>query len=106
MANKHQNRMDESLVLFDSVVNSRWFMRTGIVLFLNKYDLLREKVRYSDIADYYPEYTGPKKDAQAGAKFFSAMCMRLNTQQLAIYRQYVPCLFCSPSLPPNISRRG
>lgn len=31
-----QNRMDESLILFESVVNSRWFVRTSIILFLNK----------------------------------------------------------------------
>lgn len=27
-----QNRMAESLVLFESVVNSRWFLRTSIIL--------------------------------------------------------------------------
>lgn len=30
------NRMQESLVLFDSICNSRWFVRTSIILFLNK----------------------------------------------------------------------
>jgi hypothetical protein len=38
-----QNRMMESPVLFDSVVNSRWFMRTSIILFLNKVDLFRTR---------------------------------------------------------------
>jgi guanine nucleotide-binding protein G(i) subunit alpha len=36
-----QNRMAESLVLFESVINSRWFVRTSIILFLNKIDLVR-----------------------------------------------------------------
>lgn len=35
-----QNRMAESLVLFESVINSRWFMRTSVILFLNKIDLV------------------------------------------------------------------
>lgn len=30
------NRMQEALVLFDSICNSRWFVRTSIILFLNK----------------------------------------------------------------------
>ena len=29
-----QNRMAESLVLFESVINSRWFLRTSVILFL------------------------------------------------------------------------
>ena len=40
-----QNRMAESLVLFDSVINSRWFLRTSIILFLNKIDIFRHKLR-------------------------------------------------------------
>lgn len=39
-----QNRMKESLVLFDSVINSRWFLRTSIILFLNKIDVFKRKV--------------------------------------------------------------
>jgi len=39
-----QNRMAESLVLFDAIVNSRWFLRTSIVLFLNKIDVFRRKL--------------------------------------------------------------
>jgi len=37
--------MVESLMLFDSVVNSRWFIRTSIILFLNKYDLFVIKLK-------------------------------------------------------------
>ena len=37
--------MVESLMLFDSVVNSRWFIRTSIILFLNKYDLFVLKLK-------------------------------------------------------------
>ncbi len=39
-----QNRMAESLVLFESVVNSRWFLRTSIILFLNKIDIFKQKM--------------------------------------------------------------
>ena len=39
-----QNRMAESLVLFESVINSRWFLRTSIILFLNKIDVFKGKL--------------------------------------------------------------
>lgn len=38
-----QNRMSESLVLFESVINSRWFLQTSIILFMNKTDLFKAK---------------------------------------------------------------
>lgn len=31
-----QNQMQEALMLFDSICNSHWFVRTSIILFLNK----------------------------------------------------------------------
>ncbi len=39
-----QNRMEESFVLFESVINSWWFSRTSIVLFLNKIDVFKNKL--------------------------------------------------------------
>jgi len=36
--------MHESLILFESVINSRWFLRTSIVLFLNKIDVFKAKL--------------------------------------------------------------
>ncbi|KAG6333934.1 hypothetical protein ID866_5156 [Astraeus odoratus] len=41
---KEQNRMAESLILFESVINSRWFLRTSIILFLNKIDVFKTKL--------------------------------------------------------------
>jgi hypothetical protein len=39
-----QNRMRESLYLFESVINSRWFLRTSVILFLNKIDVFKRKL--------------------------------------------------------------
>jgi len=52
------NRMQEALTLFDSICNSRWFVKTSIILFLNKIDLFAEKLPRSPLADYFPDYTG------------------------------------------------
>lgn len=53
-----QNRLEESLTLFDSVVNSRWFSRTSVVLFLNKIDVFASKLPYSPLEKYFPDYNG------------------------------------------------
>ena len=50
--------MAESLILFESVINSRWFLRTSIILFLNKIDLFRAKLPRVPLEQYFPEYSG------------------------------------------------
>lgn len=40
-----QNRMHESLHLFNSICNHRYFATTSIVLFLNKKDVFSEKIK-------------------------------------------------------------
>jgi len=52
------NRMQEALTLFDSICNSRWFVKTSIILFLNKIDLFAEKLPHSPMGDYFPDYQG------------------------------------------------
>jgi guanine nucleotide-binding protein G(i) subunit alpha len=44
MTTNLQNRMAEALVLFESVINSRWFMRTSIILFLTRIDEFKAKL--------------------------------------------------------------
>ncbi|CAF0775708.1 unnamed protein product [Adineta steineri] len=52
------NRMTESLQLFKSICNNRFFRQAGMILFLNKKDLFAEKLRFSSIKICFPEYTG------------------------------------------------
>ena len=52
------NRMHESLTLFDSVINHKYFKGTSIILFLNKKDLLKEKVANAPLNVCFPEYKG------------------------------------------------
>ncbi|XP_053570883.1 guanine nucleotide-binding protein G(olf) subunit alpha isoform X1 [Bombina bombina] len=52
------NRLREALDLFKSIWNNRWLRTISIILFLNKQDMLAEKVLAgkSKIEDYFPEY--------------------------------------------------
>uniref|UniRef100_A0A2K5C1A6 G protein subunit alpha o1 n=1 Tax=Aotus nancymaae TaxID=37293 RepID=A0A2K5C1A6_AOTNA len=60
------NRMHESLKLFDSICNNKWFTDTSIILFLNKKDIFEEKIKKSPLTICFPEYTGrdPSKDSR------------------------------------------
>lgn len=55
---EEMNRMVESMKLFDSICNSKWFVSTSIILFLNKKDLFEEKITRSPLTICFPEYTG------------------------------------------------
>lgn len=52
------NRIAESLKLFEEVTSSVWFKDTIIVLFLNKIDLFKDKIKKSPLKNTYPDYTG------------------------------------------------
>jgi guanine nucleotide-binding protein subunit alpha len=59
------NRMQEALTLFDSICNSRWFIKTSIILFLNKIDRFKEKLPVSPMKNYFPDYEGGEDYGQA-----------------------------------------
>ena len=56
--NIFKNRMIESMKLFDSICNNKWFVSTSVILFLNKKDLFEEKIRRSPLTLCFPEYAG------------------------------------------------
>ncbi|CDF87231.1 BN860_01750g1_1 [Zygosaccharomyces bailii CLIB 213] len=84
LEDQSQNRFQESLVLFDNVVNSRWFSRTSVVLFLNKIDLFAEKLKKVPLETYFPDYTGGQ-DINKAAKYILWRFVQLNRANLIIY---------------------
>ena len=50
--------MDESLKLFESIINNKWFLDTSVILFLNKKDLFEEKITNFSLAICFPDYAG------------------------------------------------
>ncbi|EDO49692.1 predicted protein [Nematostella vectensis] len=64
---EEMNRMMESMKLFDSICNNKWFTDTSIILFLNKKDLFAEKIVKSPLTICFPEYTGSNTYEEAAA---------------------------------------
>lgn len=65
--------MQEALMLFESIANSKYFERSAMILFLNKIDLFREKLMsgQSSIKTHFPDYTGDDTDTKGAQEFFA-----------------------------------
>ncbi|BAO41456.1 guanine nucleotide-binding protein alpha-1 subunit [Kluyveromyces marxianus] len=79
------NRMHESIMLLDTLLNSRWFANTPFILFLNKVDLFQEKVKRSPIRTWFPNYPGRLGDSETGLKYFESLLLSLNRNNKPMY---------------------
>ncbi|KAF9997875.1 hypothetical protein BGZ80_004820, partial [Entomortierella chlamydospora] len=86
---KDSNQMEEALMLFDQICNSQWFIDTAMIMFMNKTDIFREKIKTSSIKAYFPDYTGQEGDYNAAKEFFRSRFMRLNrSENKEVYVHY------------------
>nr|XP_005887396.1 PREDICTED: guanine nucleotide-binding protein subunit alpha-12 [Bos mutus] len=58
MEDRHTNRLVESMNIFETIVNNKLFFNVSIILFLNKMDLLVEKVKTVSIKKHFPDFKG------------------------------------------------
>jgi hypothetical protein len=72
------NVMQEALLLFDAIINSKWFTKTHMILFFNKTDLFKEKLFRSDVKKYFPEYQGGSTDLHAVQRYFQDQFLAFN----------------------------
>jgi len=83
-----QNRMKESLLLFDEICNSPWFADTAFILFLNKTDLLKDKIsKTDDLKVTFPTYSGGT-NYEAAMNFIKDRYMEMNTSPHTIYSHF------------------
>ncbi|XP_044189627.1 guanine nucleotide-binding protein G(q) subunit alpha-like [Thunnus albacares] len=86
-----ENRMEESMALFQTIITSKWFIQSAVILFLNKIDILEEKIMYSHLVDYFPEYDGPQQDVKAGKEFILNMFVSLNPDKVRLIYYHFTC---------------
>ncbi|KAJ8345535.1 hypothetical protein SKAU_G00297280 [Synaphobranchus kaupii] len=94
MEDRQTNRLTESLSIFETIVNNRVFSNVSIILFLNKTDLLEEKVQTVDIKDYFPEYQG-EPHCLADVQKFLVECFRgkrRDQQQKPLYHHFTTAI--------------
>jgi len=82
-----QNRMKESLLLFDEICNSHWFRNTTFILFLNKVDLFKDKIGRIDLKSCFENYTGGL-NFEAASAFIKARFLEQNQSPHVIYTHF------------------
>lgn len=60
---RQTNRLEESKNIFDTIVNNQIFKDVSIILFLNKTDLLAEKLKSGEtnIRWFFPDFAGNER---------------------------------------------
>ncbi|XP_077462759.1 guanine nucleotide-binding protein subunit alpha-14-like isoform X2 [Stigmatopora argus] len=75
------NRMEESLALFYTTIHSPWFHSTSIILFLNKTDILADKIQTSDLKKYFPGFMGRRQDPVDARKYIEKLYQQQTNSQ-------------------------
>jgi len=87
------NRMHESLKLFDDICNSKWFFNIPIILFLNKMDLFKEKIKKVNITEAFPDYDSLQNFADASEYIQNQFLMVNDNPEKGVY----PHITCATS---------
>ena len=70
---RRTNRLIESCNIFEAIVNNRTFDDVSIILFLNKTDLLKEKIKAVSIKEWFPQFTGNPSNVDDVQRFLVMM---------------------------------
>ncbi|XP_036382408.1 guanine nucleotide-binding protein subunit alpha-14-like [Megalops cyprinoides] len=85
------NRMEESKALFKTIITYPWFQQSSVILFLNKTDILEEKIQHSHVVNYFPEFKGPQRDAKAAREFILRMYQEQNPDKEKTLYSHFTC---------------
>ena len=81
---KSVNRMHESIKLFGSICNNKWFRNATMLLFLNKKDVFDEKILYSPLSQCFEEYAGADNKYEA-SNYVVEQFFKQNKSEKALY---------------------
>ncbi|KAI8342693.1 putative Gpa2-guanine nucleotide-binding protein alpha-2 subunit [Chlamydoabsidia padenii] len=86
---RDSNQMHEALMLFDTICNSHWFINTSMILFLNKIDIFKDKIKESSVAQWFPDFKGDSHDFEQTRAYFKKRFQRLNQNtKKRVYTHY------------------
>ena len=80
------NRLEDSMLLWKSVVSNKLLENVNIILFLNKVDLFKQKLARSPLSNYFPDYSGGN-DVNRAAKYLLWRFNQVNRAHLNLYPQ-------------------
>lgn len=87
------NRMVEALELFEDICNNAFFVKSSMILFLNKIDLFESKIKKVHIRDspQFADYAGPECDMKAGADYFLGKFQACNRTEGRMIYNHMTC---------------
>jgi len=81
------NKLLDAIALFDSIVNSRWFMRSSAILLLTNVSRFGDKLSRVPLASHFPGYSGGN-DITRAAKYILERFQQVIRAPIDLY----PCL--------------
>jgi len=87
-----QNRMVETITLFDDICNSQWFLKTSMILFLNKRDIFEDKITKVplNVCPLFIDYKGPNTYA-AGCEIIDELFKSKNRNPDKVIYTHITC---------------
>ena len=80
------NRLEDSFILWKTICSSKLLATTQLILFLNKCDLLEQKLRRGvQVKKYLPSYGDRPNEAMAVVAYFRAKFKALSSQRDMLY---------------------
>ena len=93
MEDRVTNRLVESCNIFDTIVNHKYFSTVSVILFLNKTDLLEQKVKVVSLKDYFPEFEGESANMKQVQDFILLMFdMRRRDRSKSLFHHFTTAI--------------
>ena len=90
LAQPNQSLLLEEFATFESWANSPKFADSSIILLLNNFTRFRDKLPYSPLATFFPDYTPSEADPETSARQYILRRFRsVNRNRLSIYSFWV-----------------
>jgi len=82
-----ENRLHEAIRVFDNICNNKYFEETAMILFLNKDDIFREKIKKTNLRTCFEEYDGDNSYDSA-ANYIKERFMEVNKGSKMIFPHF------------------
>jgi len=85
-----ENRVHESIKVFDNIVNNKYFQQSTIILFMNKIDLFEDKIKKVSLKVCFPDYDGDNSFKDA-CEYIKMRFMDVNTDENRLIFPHLTC---------------
>jgi GTPase SAR1 family protein len=82
-----ENRLHEAIRVFDNICNNKYFEETAMILFLNKEDLFREKIKHTHLSVCFEDYQG-ENTWEATSAFIKERFLEVNKGAKMIFPHF------------------